>query len=243
MGCNSVDPTLEHESDSKSSIDVDMKALEILTKVPNNPFGPIVGKMKYIFACKHNNSKGNLYVSSKAACFRRTTILSQWEMASLIIPWNSVTGIDTDCDEQGMIAIRKSKDLTHVLKNFEVDIAVVKNALSSMWKGSSDGDDEDEENEDAVHPFFRCISLFSEKSSSDLHKSDSKNRGLVITPREGNADIDFDDYDDYDDEGSWSDLYNSDDARLTETVISVSLVHRRIFLIVVSILQFFRISH
>ena len=213
--CASPSPPSENNDDSTRTTQINTKTLPDYPPKPN-PFGPIVGNMKHVFSCKYNkNFKGKLFIASKAVCFRRTKILSPWKMATVIIPWDSVVEIYAEIDGGGheMIAIKTGDDLMHELEHFDVDILVVRNALSSIWKECKDKQ-HDERNHGAVQQFYRRICLFFESSycGTEVRDEEVSNRSLHVNLRKGDFDV----------EKVWSELYNSDDEMFTEKVIEVS---------------------
>lgn len=136
-------------------------------------------------------------------------------MATVIIPWDSVVEIYAEIDGGGheMIAIKTGDDLMHELEHFDVDILVVRNALSSIWKECKDKQ-HDERNHGAVQQFYRRICLFFESSycGTEVRDEEVSNRSLHVNLRKGDFDV----------EKVWSELYNSDDEMFTEKVIEVS---------------------
>jgi len=57
-----------------------------------NPFGPAIGPIKTLFSCTYLGRKGELYVATKAICFRHTLVFG-FELGREIIPWHSVRSI------------------------------------------------------------------------------------------------------------------------------------------------------
>jgi len=80
-----------------------------------NPFGPAIGEFM-IFSCTYLGRKGDLYVATKAICFRRTIVFG-FEGGREIIPWNSVTRISGKCHGNRNIGVIIT---THGQEKFEL---------------------------------------------------------------------------------------------------------------------------
>ncbi len=141
-------------------------------------------------------------------------MLHQWKVSSVIIPWNCVSEIDEST--QKVLVTKIGDDLMHEFDSFDVDLQVVKNALSSIWKGCKDKF-QNESNDEAVDQFYRRICFFPE---SDLSFPDVRNDKVMSRSLSINNDVRDEIVDES--ERMWSELLHSDDKRFTEDVVVVS---------------------
>lgn len=122
----------------------------------NNPFGPLVGKMKAIYNCTHLQKKGSMYVSSKALCFQRTNFFGKRIDKPLIVTWKSIHRIEQCTRSEdikihcNIIDITKIKEGTgasgaggeqvqggiriHQFENFKGKLSTVRETIWNTWK-------------------------------------------------------------------------------------------------------------
>lgn len=133
-----------------------------------NPFGPVVGHIKYVYSCDYRKQRGEMYVSSKAICIRRTTFFGL-EVDRVIIPWERVSSIDES--DHGVIAIKTDRDVSHEINGFEVELRAVLDSMSDIWKRGKEVDLLHEVSDDAVKQLLRRVSMMSEFNDGDTEAS------------------------------------------------------------------------
>jgi hypothetical protein len=133
-----------------------------------NPFGPVVGHVKYVYSCDYRKQRGEMYVSSKAICIRRTTFFGL-EVDRVIIPWERVSSIDES--DHGVIAIKTDRDVSHEINGFEVELRAVLDSMSDIWKRGKEVDLLHEVSDDAVKQLLRRVSMMSEFNDGDTEAS------------------------------------------------------------------------
>lgn len=184
-----------------------------------NPFGPVVGNMQHIITCNYRNRRGEVYVASKALCFRRTALFG-WEIFRLVVPWESVKAIDVG--DFRAIFIQTSNDEQHEICGFhdDDDVSVVRNLLSDAWNRRDVETEQDAENNRVVNHFFKRVSLLSD--SEDVCEGNA-------AAEKGTLEVVKGDYQDTMTKDQlknlWSIICSEKDSRLTEkvTVVSFSL--------------------
>lgn len=173
-----------------------------------NPFGPVVGNMKHVYSCDYKKQRGEIYIASKALCFRRTTIFG-WELDRVIIPWESVFSIDES--DHGVVTIKTHTDELHAIEGFDIDSRTVKNAIQDIWKR---GDKADEESDDAVRQLMNRVLLMSDSNDADTEASDEDASNLsTALSDDGKEETPFDDL-----ARMWSEIYDEKDMKYTENV-------------------------
>jgi len=196
---------LTHASNKKA--DDSTRSMKKLV-LENNPFGPVVGKIKHIYSCEYRKQRGDIYVASKAICFRRTTLFG-WELDRVIIPWESVSSIFES--DHGVVTIKTHANELHKIESLAINYCIVKDAISDVWKR---GGEIDEVSDDAVRQLMDRVSLMSDSNDGDTAATDEDDSNLSTALS-----------DDVEEEFSsadlariWSEIYNDKDTKYTENV-------------------------
>jgi len=196
---------LTHASNKKA--DDSTRSMKKLV-LENNPFGPVVGKIKHIYSCEYRKQRGDIYVASKAICFRRTTLFG-WELDRVIIPWESVSSIFES--DHGVVTIKTHANELHKIESLDIDYCIVRDAISDVWKR---GGEIDEISDDAVRQLMDRVSLMSNSNDGDTAATDEDDSNLSTALS-----------DDVEEEFSstdlariWSEIYNDKDTKYTENV-------------------------
>ena len=182
-------------------------------KPSSNPFGPVVGNMTHVISCDYKNQRGEIYVASRALCFRRTALLG-WEISRVIIPWESVMAIDKS--DHGAIFIQTHNDERHEIHGFSNDVSAVVTALSDAWKRRHVKSEQDVKNSHAVNQLYRRLSLLSESDDIPLDSWDDKS--LIHDNTISQQSFTGDKL-----QNLWSSICLENDSRLTENVAVVSV--------------------
>ena len=186
-----------------------------------NPFGPVVGHMKHIYACDYRQQRGEIYVASKAICFRRTTFFGL-EVDRVIIPWERVSSIDES--DHGTIAIKTDRDGLHEINGFDVEPRTVRDSMSDIWKRGKEMDGLDGVTDDAVRQLLKGVSMMSEFNDDETETSDEDESNLST----GTGSAVFHDGEDEIEMSAdelaimWSAICDEKDMKYTENVATVS---------------------
>jgi len=146
-----------------------------------NPFGPVVGNMQHVISCDYRNHRGEIYVASKALCFRRTAALFGWEIFQMVVPWESIKAIDIVSGRSSSIFIQTKNDEQHEIRGFGDDVKDIWKLLSDAWNRWDVKTEQDAENDRVVNQLVKRLSLFSEKEkeSDECCKGKSTDSGIL----------------------------------------------------------------
>jgi len=104
-----------------------------------NPFGPAIGEVKAFFSCTYLGKKGDLYVATKAICFRRT-IVFDLEVGREVIPWSSVRSISRKCGADSRtdgVSIATYKQTNIELRNLSASMDQSVRLFRQLWKNEN----------------------------------------------------------------------------------------------------------
>jgi len=100
-----------------------------------NPFGPAIGEVKALFSCTYSGKKGDLYVATRAICFRHTVVFG-FEGGREVIPWNSVRSISrtSNKDFHNGVTITRYGSKTVELRYLSASIDQSIQLFRQLWK-------------------------------------------------------------------------------------------------------------
>jgi len=128
----------EQESQAQLSVQEENKSLE-------NPFGSAIGEVKRIIrGCRYDKHRGDLFIATKAVCFRSTNLFGLVENFRLIIPWRTVTDVRKNDEMEDSITIESKKEKVFIffkVKHIQVD-ETLKSLLESLKENQSDSNEQ-----------------------------------------------------------------------------------------------------
>jgi len=128
-----------------------------------NPFGyQAVGDVKSILKCTHKNASGELYITTRAVCFRRTNYFG-WEVDRLIIPFKVTKSISSDTKQHGVVITANQSDAFY-FHGFSINdnVSDISSSLYESWKKSEQ--EPFEVQNSSLNNFYRSITTFGTRS-------------------------------------------------------------------------------
>jgi len=124
--------SLSSSNDSKTPLS---EQIHLNSAQSINPFGPAIGPIKALFSCTYLGRKGDLYVATKAICFRHTLVFG-FELGREIIPWHSVRSISEKYhgNSQKGVSITTSGQENFELRNLSASVNESIQLFRMLWK-------------------------------------------------------------------------------------------------------------